>query len=254
MLLAAILGASSSARADVPTDIGAPDEHATGGSLGESSTRGVLTALRAPPAATAKRGPRLHGTHAREADFPRLKVVLKGALYRSGSPTEAGLALLCREGWKRVYSIYGSRTTAHGPRNQAMMARGKDERVCDGSDGRQRVLEWRSGTASRNHSIPLILRDVRESIRDPSQGPVLAHCWNGLHYAGMVSAMALRQFCGATAEEAVDYWRANANRGARYPRILEHIRAFRPEASLQLSAAERARVCPTLASLITARR
>lgn len=181
-------------------------------------------------------------------------MVLEGALYRSGSPTEKGLGLLCREGWKRVYSLYGPRTTAHGPRNPAMLASGKDERSCSLGDGTRRVLEWRSGTAGRNHSIPRILRDVRESIRDPSQGPVLAHCWNGLHYAGMVAAMALRQFCDLSAPDAEAYWRATANRSAHYPHILQHIREFRPDSSLQLSAAERQRVCPDLSSLTVAHR
>ena len=52
------------------------------------------------------------------------------------------------------------------------------------------------------------------------------HCWNGLHYARMVSALALRQFCGLTVEQAEAYWRANANRGANYPLIIANLQSF----------------------------
>ncbi len=240
-LVAALLLAAAPAVARLPTD-GArlPD--------GPPSKDGRDATPR--PAARPRAASR---DASREPDLPRLRQVIRGALYRSGSPTEGGLQRVCRAGWKRVYSIYGPRTTSNGLRNQAMIETGRDERRCDGPDGEPRVLEWRSGTASRNHSIPLILRDVRDSIREPSQGPVLIHCWNGLHYAGMISAMALRQFCGFSADEAEAYWRANANFSTRYPRIIQHIRAFRPDAGLALTPAERRHVCPDPGHLLAAR-
>ncbi len=208
-----------------------------GGTSGGS--RGPARAHQPEPDVAALRGA------AQEPDLPRLRPVLRGVLYRSGSPTEAGLQKMCRNGWKRVYSLYGERTTDHGPKNSAMIERGLDERRCE-VEGKERVLEWRSAPSSRMRSLPHIFEDIVSTVRDPSQGPVLVHCWNGLHYAGLVSAMALRQFCGLNADDAEAYWRANANKNANYPGLVRHVREFRPLPGYSLTAAERRRVCPTL--------
>lgn len=178
-----------------------------------------------------------------EEALPRLRPVLKGALFRSGTPSEPALAHLCETGWKRVYSLYGEHTTQAGPRNQNMLRHGRDLRTCQSERG-QRTLEWRSAPSARMRSLPAIFADVLESVRSPDKGPVLVHCWNGLHYAGMVSALALRQFCGFTAEQAEAYWRANANRGANYPLIIDNLHKFKPIPNLTLSAEEQATICP----------
>jgi hypothetical protein len=180
-----------------------------------------------------------------EDHLPRLRPVMKGALYRSGTPSEEALSYLCESGWKRVYSLYGEYTTQTGPRNQNMLRHGRDRRLCASTEG-QRALEWRAAPSSRLRSLPLIFRDIVESVRNPERGPVLVHCWNGLHYAGMISALALRQFCGLTAEQAEAYWKANANRGANYPLILENLHKFKPMADLTLTPEEQQAVCPNL--------
>ncbi|MFO0619808.1 MAG: hypothetical protein U0745_00325 [Polyangia bacterium] len=175
--------------------------------------------------------------------LPRLRPVLRGAMYRSGTPSEAALSHLCERGWKRVYSLYGEHTTQTGPRNVSMLRTGRDVRSCQ-SEGSPRSIEWRSAPSARLRTLPNIFRDVLESIRNPDKGPVLVHCWNGLHYAGMVSALALRQFCGFSAEQAEAYWRTNANRGANYPLIIANIHNFKPIAGLSLTAAEQQALCP----------
>ena len=181
-----------------------------------------------------------------EEHLPRLRPVLKGALYRSGTPSDPALQTLCESGWKRVYSLYGEHTTQTGPRNAGMLRHGRDVRTCQPEGGDKRSLEWRSAPSSRMRSLPAIFADVVDSIRNPDHGPVLVHCWNGLHYAGMVSALALRQFCGLTAEQAEAYWRANANRGANYPLIIANLQTFKPLPAFTLTAEEQAAVCPDL--------
>jgi protein tyrosine/serine phosphatase len=181
-----------------------------------------------------------------EEHLPRLRPVLKGALYRSGTPSDAALQTLCENGWKRVYSLYGEHTTQTGPRNSAMLRHGRDVRSCEADRGGKRTLEWRSAPSSRMRNLPAIFADIIDSVRNPEHGPVLVHCWNGLHYAGMVSALALRQFCGLTAEQAEQYWRANANRGANYPLIIANLQAFKPIPDLTLTPEEQATVCPDL--------
>lgn len=169
--------------------------------------------------------------------------MLRGVLYRSGTPSEEALTYLCESGWKRVYSLYGEFTTHMGPKNVNMLRHGRDQRECVSSEG-PRQIEWRPAPSSRMRNLPTIFQDVIDSIRNPDRGPVLVHCWNGLHYAGMVSALALRQFCGFTAEQAEAYWRANANRGANYPLIIDNLYKFKPIPNLTLSAEEQATICP----------
>lgn len=178
--------------------------------------------------------------------MPRLQPVLRGVLYRAGTPTERGLEHLCRQGFRRVYSLYGARTTARGAPNQQMVRTGSDHRRCRLPDGSEGTLEWIAAPSSRGRSLPRLLRDVMDSIRDPSLGPILIHCWNGLHYAGMVSALILRQLCGASAQAAEAYWWATTRHGDHYPSVPRRIRAFRPLPGFALSASERDRLCPDL--------
>jgi hypothetical protein len=131
------------------------------------------------------------------------------------------------EAGSAFYSLYGEHTTQTGPRNVNMLRYGRDVRSCQ-TEGSARSIEWRSAPSARLRTLPNILKDVLESIRSPDKGPVLVHCWNGLHYAGMVSALALRQFCGFSGEQAEAYWRTNANRGASYPLIMANIHNFKP--------------------------
>src|SRR5947207_1111879 len=75
-------------------------------------------------------GPALRASRPTDLDLPRLRPVLKGVLFRSGTPSEAGLLRLCREGFKRVYSLYGARTSDKQPQNDEMLRRGLDQRSC----------------------------------------------------------------------------------------------------------------------------
>ena len=180
-----------------------------------------------------------------EDQLPRLRPVLRGALYRSGTPSEEALTYLCESGWKRVYSLYGEFTTQLGPRNANMLRHGRDQRQCNAAAG-PRQIEWRPAPSSRMRNLPAIFQDVVDSIRNPEKGPVLVHCWNGLHYAGMVSALALRQFCGLSPQQAEAYWRANANRGANYPLIIANLYSFKPLPNLTLTPEEQQAHCPNL--------
>ncbi|HNN95038.1 MAG TPA: hypothetical protein PKI03_22330 [Pseudomonadota bacterium] len=181
-----------------------------------------------------------------EDQLPRLRPVLRGVLYRSGTPSEEALTYLCESGWKRVYSLYGEFTTHMGPKNVNMLRHGRDQRECVSSEG-PRQIEWRPAPSSRMRNLPTIFQDVIDSIRNPDRGPVLVHCWNGLHYAGMVSALALRQFCGLSPQQAEAYWRANANRGANYPLIIANLYSFKPLPNLTLTQEEQQSFCPNLA-------
>ena len=73
---------------------------------------------------------------------------------------------------------------------------------------------------------------------------MLVHCWNGLHYAGMVSALALRQFCGFSAEQAEAYWRTMPTAVPTIRSSSPNIHNFKPIAGLSPTAAEQQALCP----------
>src|SRR3569832_2461965 len=112
-----------------------------------------------------------------EEHLPRLRPVLKGALYRSGTPSDPALQALCESGWKRVYSLYGEHTTQTGPRNASMLRHGRDVRTCQSESGGQRNLEKHTTPTNQKHNQPTNNADIIDSVRNPDHGPVLVHCW-----------------------------------------------------------------------------
>lgn len=173
--------------------------------------------------------------------------VLKGVVYRGGAnnlyhrdhprdnsnplPTD-GLNNLCEEGFQNAVYLYAKNFDKAPPRVQCHSIRGENR------------LHY-----SQLHFIEqsrAILELMHDAILDPSKGPVYVHCWNGWHASGMVSAFALRQFCGFSGNQAVAYWTRNADGTDHggYESIKRRIRDFRPYSDLQIDAATRARICP----------
>ncbi|NDF15631.1 hypothetical protein EB061_09965, partial [bacterium] len=71
-------------------------------------------------------------------------------------------------------------------------------------------------------------------------------CWNGWHASGYLSAISRMQFCGVSAEEAVDYWNRNTdgvNVGENYDRIRAKIRDFKAREGLGIPEEIRKRAC-----------
>ena len=90
-----------------------------------------------------------------------------------------------------------------------------------------------------------LLSMIYEAIQYPETGPLYLHCWNGWHQSGYVSAIILRQFCGFSAEESLNYWVANTdgwNNG--YKRIREAIVLFEPRDDYPLDASVVEDICP----------
>jgi hypothetical protein len=125
-----------------------------------------------------------------------------------------------------------------------MQRRGYDEHRCTLPTGEVRTLPWIASPSSRQRNLPGLLRDVLESAARPDRGPILIHCWNGLHYAGMVAALVLRQLCGFSTEEAEAYWWATTRQGADYPHVIRRIRRFHPLPGFALTDEQRQRLCP----------
>jgi hypothetical protein len=90
----------------------------------------------------------------------------------------------------------------------------------------------------------LVNKRIYKSIHD-GESPVFVHCWYGIHATGFVAATALIQFCGFTHDQAVEYWKVGIAKSIQYPKVIQKIKAFKADPSLQLTPAEKERVCPS---------
>lgn len=98
-----------------------------------------------------------------------------------------------------------------------------------------------------------MLKLVRNSAINDSVGPVYLHCWNGWHASGLLAALTLRQFCGMSKWDAINYWDINtdgANNSPRYQRIREVIKDFEPYPDLMISDSLGNRICPPMPEFI----
>jgi len=186
-----------------------------------------------------------------------VRAVLNGVYYRGGAnnvyfvpkrknsnpiPTQ-GLENLCQEGFTQAVYLYSTNYST-APK----------EVKCKTFEGNENTLVYSqiSPLAYRESDLRAMHMMMYDRIRDPKLGPVYDHCWNGWHASGYVAATALRQFCDFTAEEAVDYWNVNTdgnNKGSSYNKLRDKIRSFVPSPDMEISAEEKAALCPKPGSL-----
>ena len=188
--------------------------------------------------------PDLYGTR-------NFRVVLNGIQYRGGAnnyylqPTPrsnlnplptVGLENLCKMGFKTAIYLY---TTNFASAPKIIN--------CVFPNGTRNTLHYQQITATAAGSPRKILKLLYQSIKFPALGPTYTHCWNGWHASGLASALALRQFCGFTPEEAVNYWTLNTDGmgdGPGYESIRSEVRDFIPFPDLQINDSERELICP----------
>ena len=179
------------------------------------------------------------------------RVVLKGVVYRGGANNkwhrteprsnanplpDDGLQNLCVEGFRHSYYLYDTNFDSAPDRVTCETAMNSDHSL--------RYFQMSSIDDSQTYEL---LGAVYETIKDPSLGPVYIHCWNGWHASGRVAAKILRQFCGLSPEEAVEYWDSNTdgnNLEKKYESIRNDIREFSPYPEFEITEKEAALVCP----------
>lgn len=168
-------------------------------------------------------------------DFVR--PVLAGVLYRAGfkggDKNRTGLSgeqreSLCAAGFSSARYVDFGKNTKYGT-----------TQCSSGS------LAYNSARSTRPSDV---MKELHGIIKNPSQGPMLVHCMWGVHSSGAISAMALVQFCGWSEERAKKYW-DDARNGADCAGgcsgwIDKHFETFKLDASLKISDAERAAICP----------
>lgn len=163
----------------------------------------------------------------------REAVVLEGVLHRGGGGkaglSESTLTSMCGEYSRAIY-LYADET-----QNKNFKCPGSDEVF---------YINSGFGYKSQDTARPA-LQAVYDAIVNQT-GPVYVHCWNGWHAAGEVAAVALKQFCGYSDEDAAQYWKNTIGDQFKssYNSILNRIRKFQPYSDLQISQAQKSRICP----------
>ncbi len=182
------------------------------------------------------------------------RMVLNGVLYRGGANNpfnkhkkrdvrnplpEDGLKNLCQEGFHKVFYLYPTNYSSSLNPVKCISERARDPKDQNTMTHLQKSPLGRDGQR-------FILKEIYESIIDPSGGPVYVHCWNGWHASGLISAMALRQFCNYTVDQSVDYWVKNTdghNKDKGYESFRLKIKKFEPFPEFKISEEQKKLIC-----------
>jgi outer membrane protein OmpA-like peptidoglycan-associated protein len=88
-----------------------------------------------------------------------------------------------------------------------------------------------------------------KAATEKETGPVYLHCWNGWHASGFISAVILKQFCGYSSWDAVNYWDLGtdgANTSPRYQTQRERIKEFQPYEKFMIPDSLQKCLCPPM--------
>lgn len=94
-----------------------------------------------------------------------------------------------------------------------------------------------------------MLKLTYDAATNPEVGPVYLHCWNGWHASGFISGVILKQFCGFSNWDAVNYWDLGtdgANTSPRYQTQRERIKKFQPYPEFMISDSLKECMCPPM--------
>lgn len=161
------------------------------------------------------------------AEIKNQQSILNGSLVRGGvlqrKPlSDSDLNQLCERGFTRAYTLYG--------------AANKTVRCGAGTIQYQGSKDFRTP-----NDMNRILDDIRTGLS--SNEKTFVHCNNGAHASGFVAAVALRTFCGVSAEQAVSYWEKTLNGYAlqepNRSNLMNRLRNYPVRQDLELSAGEK---------------
>lgn len=175
-----------------------------------------------------------------------VRAVLNGVYYRGGANNlynkhgsrsnsnplpDEGLDNLCKEGFGEAVYLYP--TNYSGAPHSVNCKQGHLDY--------QQTSILLGGTKPRK-----ALEMIQSHIKNPSLGPIYAHCWNGWHASGFLAAVTLKQYCGFNNAQAVAYWNLNTdnNDGASYNPVRKMIEKFERFDDLTITAEEKAALCP----------
>lgn len=186
-----------------------------------------------------------------------MRPVLHGIAYRGGAnnyyhkekrrknrnplPND-GVQNLCGEGFSNIIYLY---------RENAETIDSTQE--CDCILGDTNTINYHQLDYFDSSHVKKILQLIYESANNADVGPIYFHCWNGWHAAGYIAALSLRQFCGYSSLDAVNYWDLGTdgtNRSSHYQRIRQRIRDFEPYPEFILKDSLGNQICPEMPAVI----
>lgn len=176
------------------------------------------------------------------------RVVLHGVLYRGGAnnkyfdpprsntnplPTK-GLQNLCEDDFSGAVYLY-SENYKNAPKSVK----------CKNTSHQDNTFNYYQNGPYNEADLNKILTLIYDRIKGKLSGPIYAHCWNGWHASGVVSGVALKQFCGWSDAAAEKYWIANTDgNSAGHESTKARLRKFKPLAKFNISKEEQALICP----------
>lgn len=177
-----------------------------------------------------------------------MRPILHGVAYRGGANNfyhrsdkrdnhnplpQDGLQNLCEEGFSKAVYLY-STNFKESPKTV----------ICNGKSD---TIKYEQNSGMARETQRKIMTDVYNVIIGKTDGPIYFHCWNGWHQSGYVSSMILRQFCGISSQEALDYWIANTdgvNKG--YENVKKRVLEFQPFDDFKISEEIKKEICPCM--------
>lgn len=179
-----------------------------------------------------------------------MREVLAGIYYRGGAnnkyhkknprnnmnPLPAdGLENLCKDGFTTALYFYDTNYKTAKPINPCV----------NRNSGEANTLNYNQLTAFSVKDFKPFLQMIHDRIKGKVKGPMYGHCWNGWHASGLMAAVTLKQFCGFTDAQADAYWVKNTDGNTDgYDSVRKKVKAFVPVSGLDISAEEKAIVCP----------
>jgi protein-tyrosine phosphatase len=186
------------------------------------------------------------------SELRNFRVVLYGTLYRSGANnvyntknkrdnenpiSNQGLKDLCQQNFSTAFYLY--------KRN---FDQAEKSVTCETKDQHTNHFQYQQLSALEPKNEKTFLQVIHKAIEEPGK-PILVHCWNGWHASGLISTLALRQFCKFNSDEAVKYWTKNTDGNSEgYKKIIKRIKSFKPYEDLKISEETRNRICPEIGS------
>lgn len=178
------------------------------------------------------------------------RVVLHGVYYRGGAnnvynkidgvranenPLQVGgLNNLCQEGFANAIYLY--------PTNYATAEKTAS---CTNFKNETQNLKYEQILGLDKTTTPKFIQKVYDVIKGNTQGPIYGHCWNGWHSSGYVASTLLKQFCGYTDQQALDYWIQNTDKNDQgYDATKKLVTDFKLLPQYQISKEEADLICP----------
>jgi hypothetical protein len=178
------------------------------------------------------------------------RVVLHGVYYRGGAnnvynkidgvranenPLQTGgLKNLCEEGFTNAIYLY--------PTN---FSTAEKSASCKNFKNEIQTLKYENIIGLDKTTTPKFIQKVYDVIKGTAEGPIYGHCWNGWHSSGYVASTLLKQFCGYTDQQALDYWIQNTDKNDQgYDSAKKMVTDFKPITKYQISKEESDFICP----------